>query len=141
MSNVKPVPFRVSLLLSLLMLFTAWNVLRAQNALARGALFLQYGGLRAFLPAALGGIFWALAGIFLLWSVFKWKRWAGKACRLAAAAYLAFYWAERLLLQAPRPNWMFAVIVQVTLFVFILFATKSLLREAYEREPQNPKVE
>jgi len=123
------------------MLFTAWNILRAQNALARGALFLQYGGLRAFLPVLLGGIFWAFTGIFLLWSVLKQKRWATSAPRLFSAAYLLWYWAERLTLQSPRPNAMFAVIVQVILFIFILFATKPLMREAYEPEPQNPKVE
>jgi len=58
-----------------------------------------------------------------------------------ATSYTVWYWSERLIWQNPHPNWIFAVIVNLVLFGFILFTTKSLLREAYEQKIENPKSE
>lgn len=77
---------------------------------------------------------WAAVGILLLWGIWQNKAWTAKLLLGAAAGYTVWYWCERLIWQAPRPNWPFAVIVNLVLLIFILFTTKSLAREAYERK-------
>lgn len=59
----------------------------------------------------------------------------------AAAGYSVWYWSERLLLQNPRPNVVFAAIVHLACFFLIYFTSKSLSREAYERNIENPAIE
>ena len=80
-------------------------------------------------------------GIFILWSIWQRKAWAAKLLLGASAGYSVWYWSERFIWQSPHPNWPFAVIVNLVLLGFILFATKSLSREAYEQKNENPKPE
>jgi hypothetical protein len=68
-----------------------------------------------------------------MWSLLQKKGWASKLLLGTAAGYTVWYWYERLAWQNPHPNWPFAVIVNLVLIVFILYTTKSLTREAYER--------
>jgi hypothetical protein len=80
-------------------------------------------------------------GIILVWGVWQKKTWAAKMLLGASAGYTGWYWSERLIWQTPHPNWLFAVIVNLGLFAFILFTTKKLTREAHERKNENPKVD
>jgi hypothetical protein len=82
-----------------------------------------------------------ITGCILLWSILWDKDWAGKMLLGTAAGYSVWYWIERLVWQAPRPNWLFTVILNLLLILFILFANRALLREAYERKKQNPTLE
>ena len=82
-----------------------------------------------------------VTGIFILWGIWQRKAWAAKLLLGASAGYTVWYWSERLIWQNPHPNWPFAVIVNLVLFGFILFAIKSLSREAYEQKNENPKSE
>lgn len=59
----------------------------------------------------------------------------------AAAGYSVWHWSERLLLQNPRPNVVFVAIVHLACFILIYFTSKSLSREAYERNIENPAIE
>lgn len=59
----------------------------------------------------------------------------------AAAGYSVWYWIERLFWQHPRPNTIFAVFVQLACFTLIYITLKSLSREAYERNSENPATE
>lgn len=59
----------------------------------------------------------------------------------AGAGYTVWYWSERFFFQNPRPNLIFAVIVNLGFLILIFFTTTSLSREAYERKIENPKVE
>ncbi len=134
-------PFRVTLLLALVLTFTAWNILRLWTSFVWRETLTQFSSAGAVYFSMISAALWSLAGFVFLWAFLQYKPWTGKFIILAAAACSAWYWMERLTLQNPRPNWQFAVIVNLVLFVFILFATKSLTREAYERESQNPEIE
>ncbi|MDD2923220.1 MAG: hypothetical protein PHQ36_13120, partial [Anaerolineales bacterium] len=80
-------------------------------------------------------------GIAVAWSILQRKTWAANILAAAAIAYSIWYWVERALWQNPRPNGLFAAIVNLSLFVFILFVRKSLSREAYEQKTENPEIE
>ena len=127
-------PFRVTLLLCLVLLFTVWNLLRIWTALSWQNTLHEFSAQPAVWVISLSGIFWALMGAVLIWSVWQRVPWAKKFLLGAVAGYMAWYWGERLIWEMPRPNWPFAVILNLVLIIFIIYTTKSLTREAYERE-------
>lgn len=87
------------------------------------------------------GAIWTVTGIILLWSIWQKKAWAAKLLLGTSAGYTVWYWIERLIWHNPHPNWLFAVIVNLAIIIFILFTTKSLAREAYERKIENSAIE
>jgi hypothetical protein len=127
-------PFRAILLLCLVLLFTAWHILRVWTALAWQGTLHEFSSQPAVWVIVLSGIIWALAGVIFIWSIWREKEWAKTFLLGTTAGYTAWYWAERLLWQMPRPNWPFAVILNLVLVIFIIYTTKSPAREAYERE-------
>jgi hypothetical protein len=82
----------------------------------------------------ISGLIWGFAGLFLLWIIWQGRPQGRKILLGALAAYSTWYWVERLFWQIPRPNWPFAVILNLVLFVFIILLTKPSVREAHERE-------
>ena len=132
-------PFRVTLLLCLVLIFTAWNILRVWTALSWQATLNEFNIQPTVWVLVISGIFWALAGLILIWGIWQKKIWSVKMLLGAAAGYSVWYWSERLIWQNPHPNWLFTVIVNLVLMTFIIFTTKSLTREAHERKIENPK--
>jgi hypothetical protein len=126
--------FRTILLLCLALLFTAWNLLRAWTAFAWQDLLKEFSSQPAGWLIMLSGTIWAIAGLLLIWSLWQGKAWARKMLLGVAAGYSVWYWGGRLFWQIPRPNWPFAVILNLVLIIFIIWITKSPLREAHERE-------
>lgn len=127
-------PFRSIILLCLVLLFTSWNLLRAWTAFAWQDLLNEFSSRPSSLVIMMSGMIWALTGVLLIWSIWQGKAWTRKLLLGAAAGYSVWYWAGRLFWQIPRPNWPFAVILNLVLIIFIIYLTKSPLREAHERE-------
>ena len=134
-------PFRVTLLYWLVLSLSAWNGLRLWTALAWRNTLDEFSAQTTSTVIAISGAIWMVMGILLIWSIWQKKAWAAKLLLGAASAYTVWYWSERLILENPHPNWLFAVIVNLALLVFILFTAKSLTREAHERKNENPKIE
>jgi hypothetical protein len=133
--------FRVTLLLILVLSITMWNILRLWTALAwRGAL-TEFAGAEISTLTTISGAVWSLTGIFTVWVILQGKKWAWNFLAFVSVAYSVWYWVARLVWQNPRPNGIFAVIVNLILLVFVMFTIKSLSREAYEREIENPATE
>jgi hypothetical protein len=128
-------PFRVTLLLCLVLLFTAWNILSAWTALAWRGTLNELSIHAGVWIISIGGVIWSLTGLLLFWSIWQEKAWSKTLLFGAAAGYTIWYWGGRLIWQMPRPNWPFAVILNLVLIVFIIFTTKLPPREAYERKP------
>jgi hypothetical protein len=80
------------------------------------------------------GVLWALMGSLLIGGVWYEKTWAKRFLLGVAAVYTVWYWGENLFWKISRPNWAFAVILNLVLIVFIIYTTKLPTREAYERE-------
>jgi len=132
---------RVTLLLLLVLSLTMWNGLRLWTSLAWQPALNEFSARPSPIVTAFSGAVWVITGAFLLWSILQKKSWAVKLLLGAAAGYTVWYWTERLVWQNPHPNWLFAVIVNLAVLVFILFNIKSLSREAYERKIENPKID
>ncbi len=127
-------PFRAILLLCMVLLFTAWNMLRVWTAFAWRDLLHEFSSQPVSWVIVLSGMIWAFVGLLLIWSIWQGKAWVGKFVLGAAAGYSVWYWGGRLFWQIPRPNWPFAVILNLVLIIFVIYLTKSPLREAHERE-------
>jgi hypothetical protein len=122
----------------LVLTLSAWNGLRLWTALAWRNVLTEFSASPPPIITAVSGAVWMVAGFILFWSIWQKKAWAGKLLVGIASGYSVWYWSERLLWQNPHPNWSFAVIVNLAAFAFILLTVKSLSREAYERENENP---
>lgn len=90
---------------------TVWNAIRFVSTLANRDLLVEFSSPPGPLYIAITGLFWTIIGIPLslgLW--FGWGR-ARQAAGLAGAAYAAYYWLDRLILQSAvsNPNWPFAL--------------------------------
>jgi len=138
---MKKLPFRVTLLYWLVLTISAWNGLRLWTALAWHNVLDEFSVQPASIIIAISGAVWLITGIILLWSIWQEKAWAAKMLLGAATGYSVWYWSEHLLWQNPHPNWLFAVIVNLGLLIFILFTTRLLMREAHERKNENPKID
>lgn len=134
-------PFPVTLTLWLVLITIAWNILRVWTSIAWNNVLIEFSAsIPPAISAVIGGI-WIVTGLVVYWGIWQGKAWAGKVLFGTAAGYTVWYWSERLFFQNPRSNAIFAVIVNLGLLILIFFATKSLSREAHEREFENPKVE
>jgi uncharacterized membrane protein len=128
---------RATLLYGAVFFFSVWNALRLHTALAwRGALS-EFGASPPPFVAAVSGGAWALAGLWLLWKLWRDAARGAIFLFLMAAAFSLWYWVERLVWQSPHPNWLFAVIVNLAAIFFVLFQAKSLAREAHEQNIEN----
>ena len=133
-------PFPVTLMLWLVLIIIIWNILRVWTSMAWKNVLIEFSAsIPPITSAILGGI-WVVVGCFLYWGIWQGKAWAGKMLLGTAACYTIWYWSERLFFHNPRPNVIFAVIVNLGLLIPILFANKSLSREMNEQKIKNPKV-
>jgi hypothetical protein len=118
-----------------------WNSLRLWTSLAWSDVLNELSVQPSPTVTAFSGGVWVITGLILIWSILRKKAWAAKLLLGASAGYSVWYWAERLVWQNPHPNWLFAVIVNLALLVFILFNIKSMSREAYEQKFENPTID
>ena len=134
-------PLRVTLLLWLVLTLSVWNGLRLWTSLAWHNVLDEFSARPSSTVIAVSSAIWMVTGIILIWSIWQKKAWAANLLIGASAGYSIWYWSERFIRQTPHPNWLFAVIVNLALLVFILYTTKLLMREAHERKNENPKIE
>ncbi len=145
MTNKTKLPVQITLLLLLVILLTALNVVRLITSI------LWHDALSAYAPfpgpiyIGASGAFWALTGLFLLWSFWRDKSWTRAAWLIASGAYAAWVWLDRLFVQAQmRANWLFTLLVTIVLLAYTVIVIldphdKTFFgRESYERESQNP---
>ncbi len=134
---MKKPPFRVTLLHLLVLTLTMWNGLRLWTALAWKDTLTEFTASPSPTALAISSAFWLITGALLIWGMGQQKKWAANMLIWVASTYSIWYWLERLLCQNPRPNWLFAVIVNLAALGFILLNIKSLSREAHERKLEN----
>jgi hypothetical protein len=132
-------PFRVTVLIWVVLILTAWNALRLWTAFAWKTQISEYAPQSGPLYIGLTGAVWVTIGLGTLWGIWQ----PGKRSRLltvgAAVVYSAWYWSDRLLMQEKRSDWLFVAALNLLLLTWVVFSTKSryFQREAYEREPEN----
>jgi len=130
-------PFPVTLSLWLVLLFTVWNGLRAGTAISWRSRLIEFSTPSRTAYQALSGALWCGVGATLSLAIVRMKTWAGVTLMGAALLYTVSYWIERSALQELRPNWPFALVLNLLVLIIILFAGKYLMREVHERRSEN----
>ena len=128
-------PFRVTLLLWLVLLFTSWNALRVWTAFSWRNVLNEFSG--APLYIGVSGLIWMGIGIWLLLSLLQKKPSARILLIASASSYSVWIWIERLFLQIPRGNWPFTLVINLILLFFVLFTSNYWKREAHERKSED----
>lgn len=134
-------PFTVTLTIWLVLILASWNALQVWTSIAWQDILIEFSVQLPPMINIISGILWFLTGIALLIGIWQKKAWSAKLLPGIAAGYTVWYWSERFIWQNPRPNAVFAILVNLVCFIIIYFASKSLSREAYERNTENPETE
>jgi hypothetical protein len=132
-------PFRVTLLLWLVLSLSAWGLLRFAAALRWWNVLYENEARLSPLYLSITGAGWAAAGIVLLWSIFTIKRWVYKAIPIAMLLWLLEYWIERIFFEGQRSNLAFAIVTSLLAILFtwiIAFhrTTRKFLTKSEEHE-------
>lgn len=134
-------PFSVTLSIWLVLILTTWNALRLWTSIAWRDVLVEYPLRMPPAASAVAGGLWFIIGGILAWGLWRDKMWTAKWLRIAALCYSAWYWSERLVWENPQPNSTFAAAATLACLTLIFIATKSMSREAYERNTENPATE
>lgn len=134
-------PLPVTLAFWAVLILTIWNTLKASTFIAWSAALDEFSTRHPPIIGAASGIIWALTGLTLAWGLRRGDRWTAKALPVAAIGYILWYWVERLAWQPPRANPPFVIFLDIATLILVFGASKSLSREAYERNNENPAVE
>jgi hypothetical protein len=138
-------PFRITLLLVLVLSITTLSAVRLFTAIAWRSTLASYVPASLVVYIGLSGAIWTLAGLFLLRSFWRGARHARLAFLVGAAAYATWAWADRLFVQVgPRANWGFALAATVVLLAFVAVVVLNprtqiyFGRESHEPTPEKP---
>jgi hypothetical protein len=134
-------PTRIIVFLVLLLLFTFWQIVRFATALAWSDTLGNYEPALMPIYISASGAFWALTGLFLLWSMWRGERWTRVAFIIAFSVYAAWVWMDRFFVQAEvRANWLFDLVLTVVFLIYTFIVVLDphnkiyFERETYERE-------
>ena len=137
----RKLPIRILLLLGLVFGTTCWQAIRFITSIAWRVTLETYEPYPGPIYIGITGTFWALTGLFLLWSIWRGRRWTRMAFVLASSLYAAWVWADRLFVQNQmRANWPFDLVLTIVLLVFTIIVVLDprnkiyFERETYERE-------
>lgn len=137
-------PLSVTILASVVLCFSAWNILRLGASLANWDLLTTY--LDPPWPYYLvsTGAIWSLSGLASFPGIWFGKKWAWHVCLAMIIIYASWYWIDRLFVQIQAGHWAFALVITLLLLivlVILLFSRNSLRyfqSEAHEQTTENP---
>src|SRR5512133_452396 len=113
-------PFRITLLLALVLIMTALSAVRMVTALAWRSTLDLYTAPALVVYAAVSGAIWTLAGLFLLWSIRRRGQHTRAIFLGLAGAYAAWAWIDRLFIQTElRASWPFDLLLTLILLAFV----------------------
>jgi len=134
----------ITLLVIFVFWLAVWNGLRLGETIFFWKTLEKYGSHPLYI--AISGAVWLIIGLLVAVGLWLGKAWAWAATLGGTAGYTAWYWFDRLVLQKPRANWPFVLIVNIV-FLLIIFTilfsrqTRSFFkRDAYERKPKAPTI-
>ena len=138
-------PFRVTLLLWMVLSLLAWGTIRLSAALHAWDVLVEFRSSLNPLYLSITGAGWSLVGGVLLWSIFIGKKWTSRAILTSVSVWLIEYWIERVFYETPRANLPFALvgsllILGITLTSTLHKSTQNFFTrsEEYEQQNENP---
>ncbi|GAB4420586.1 MAG: hypothetical protein Kow002_09030 [Anaerolineales bacterium] len=128
-------PFSVTILLYLVLSLIAWSALRLIAILRWWQTLQTYSG--GIWPpyVAVSAVFWLTIGLTLLWGLIRKNAWVQNMLPITGAGYTVWYWCDRLFIQWPHANWLFALIANILLLLIGMISLKhSKTKNFLERE-------
>jgi hypothetical protein len=113
-------PSGVTLLVLILALPAVSSVLRLSTALFFWKALEEYRASPLYI--AISGGFWLLAALLLINGIWKGRIWACIGVIVGAIGYGSWYWLDRLVVQIPHANWLFALVLTILFagFTFLI---------------------
>ena len=134
-------PFSVTLTIVLVLMLAVWNAIRTFTSIQWHNTLNEYTSTSSFVFGTAFGVIWLIMSVVLLFGIWQKKPWSAKMLLGAAAAYTVWVWVGRFTRQTPAQDTGFTIIINLDCLILIYFTSKSLTREAYERDTKNPEVE
>lgn len=138
-------PFSVTLLLWMVLILTAWGVIRLMAALRWWNMLVEFENSLSPLYLSITGAGWGAAGGVLLAGILRRKGWAAPGAVAFIMFWLIEYWIERIFFQSERANLPFAlassiIAAGIALILSNLPGTKSFFAksEAHEQPVEKP---
>jgi hypothetical protein len=135
-------PFGVTLLLWLVLSFSAWGAVRLFGAFRWWNVLNEFGARLSPLYLSLTGLVWIVVGAILLWSLFTGKSWVKLVIPISIFLWVVEYWVERMFFESSRANFFFALSVSILLFTVTFVSafnqkTKRFFFKSEEHEQPN----
>ena len=135
-------PFRVTLLLWLVLSLSAWGAVRLFATFRWWSVLNEFGARLSPLYLSITGAGWIVVGGVLLWSLFSGKSWAYLAIPLSIFLWVLEYWVERMFFESSRANIFFALMASILLCLVTFFSafnqkTKKFFIKSEEHEQPN----
>ena len=112
-------PVRITLLLWLVLIITAWNFIRLLTSITWHGILDAYAPRPGPIYIGVTGAIWTLAGLSILWGFIRSARWTRMVLLIAGFGYPVWDWADKLFVQAQiRANWPFDLLMTILLLGF-----------------------
>ncbi|MBK9927876.1 MAG: hypothetical protein IPP66_21600 [Anaerolineales bacterium] len=136
---IKQRSFGVTLLLWMVLILSAWGVIRVVTALRAWDVLNEFDASLSPLYLSITGAGWVAVGCALLAGIWNSKAWTRPTIAISALLWLIEYWIERVFFQAPRANLPFAltcsiVVIFITWILIVLPGTISFFTKSEEHE-------
>lgn len=127
------------MLLWMVLILTAWGVVRLMAALRWWAVLTEFGSSLSPLYLSITGAGWGAAGGVLLFGILRRKKWAAPGAVASIMLWLIEYWVERIFFQSERANLPFVlsssiIVVGIALILSNLPGPKSFFAKSEEHE-------
>ncbi len=146
MKDRPKLPFRITLLMALVLIVTVLSAVRLLTAFAWQRTLQTYVPAALVLYTGLSGAFWTLAGLASIWAFRRRVRYLRLVLLVSVGAYAAWAWIDRIFVQSSlRNDWPFDLLLTLVLLAFAAWVILDrrnqpyFRRESYDRQPESPK--
>lgn len=132
-------PFGVTLLLWMVLILSAWGVVRFMAALRWWDVLTEFAPSLSPLYLSVTGAGWGAAGGVLLVGILRRRQWAVPGTVAFILLWLIEYWIERIFFQSERANLPFVLSISILVIGIVviltnLLGTKSFFAKSEEHE-------
>jgi uncharacterized membrane protein (DUF2068 family) len=111
-----------------------WNGLRIVNGIGYSSVFQEYQVDVQPIYLILTGALWLVVGLIACWGLWKVKSWAWYLSIISIVCYDSWYWFDRLVIQTPHSNWLFALAVTIIIAgLFLLYFFNPKTRDRFRK--------